>query len=158
MHLGISTFCMSVLSPAWTCVCPINRVCMNVWWRRSLLFKTVYEYSSLSLSLSLSPSPPPSLSLSPCVLFVSVWHTLPVSPQTIRWGRRWALQRMGGERYNEWHWRAPCSRAPRRLRDTADIADSRCVSNCRGVGRPGYVSVSACQESKAPSRAPNHCF
>lgn len=52
------------------------------------------------------------------------------------------------------------------------MADSRCVSNCRGVGHPGYVSVSsvsACQEAKPPPKPPitalirglisvNHCF
>lgn len=44
-----------------------------------------------------------------------------------------------------------------RSRDTELIADSRCVPNCGGVGRPGYVSVSsvcACQEAKPPPEPP----
>lgn len=53
--------------------------------------------------------------------------------------------------------RQRAAKAPSRSRDTKLIADSRCVSNCGGVGRPEYVSVSsvsACQEAKPPPEPP----
>ncbi len=85
---------------------------------------------------------------------VCVCVALSVSPQSIG-GVAAGCAREGKGTMNDIDRQRAAERLPR-SRDTELIADSRCVSNCGGVGRPGYVSVSsvsACQEAN-PLQSP----
>lgn len=141
MHFCISTLSMSAFSHDRAWVCTIGGICMTV-----CLSPCVHTCFILCMNIHHA--------LSRC-LCVCVCVALSVSPQSIGWGGGGLYK--GRKRDNEWHWQATCCRASPRSRDTELIADSRCVSNCGGVGRPGYVSVSsvsACQEAKPPPEPP----